>query len=173
MSTPREPTADNSPRVAIGEELRANWDPDESAGYEIDDTLGLGLGFFDEDLPMPQIALTSVSSTARGNNGRVAWDATGAGFIQEYLGRTDLNIHVGTVDDVKGEPSLLAKTIGNHARDILHDANGLIDPGSDELLCSTVTPLSRPRINVSTDGAKASYRAIVEAQHRIVENPPK
>lgn len=178
-------SGENNPRIAIGEELRKNWRAENAGGYELapnwepgddqDGAIGLMLGFFDEDLPKPQLALTDVSSTAAGNNGRVGWKPDGSGFIQRYDGRVDANILTGTVDDVEGPPGpgVIAEDIGNEVRDILHDAVGLDDPATGELLCSSVTPLSRPDVNESADGPMASYRATVEIQYRLFEQPPE
>lgn len=167
-------SAKENPRIAIGEVLRREWIAGNVDGYEIGTDIGIHLGYYDEELGFPQIALTSVSSTARGNNGKAGWDASGAGHIHEYAGRVDVNIHTGSVDDVDSgeDPDLAAETIGGEVRGIMHAADGLVDPITGKLLCNSVGPVSEPTTEVDTDGAMAEYSSTVELEYVRMVKPP-
>lgn len=158
--------------IAIGNALGTHWNPDNVDGYRLGQDIKLHLGYYDEDLPMPQLAITDISSTPEGNNGVVAWKADGSGNIQQYAGRIDLNIHTGTVDDVTEPPGILAKTIGEEAHEIMHHIDGLMDPQTGNPLCSEIMPVSEPVVRTSTQGTMGEYRSIVEVQYRRTRQPP-
>lgn len=160
-------------RIAIGNALREHWNSGNTDGYQLDDDIGLILGYYDEDRPMPQMALTHVSSTPQGRNGVVAWKADGSGNIQQFLGRIDINVHTGTVDDVPEPPGILAENIGDEAREIIQYINGLNDPETGEPLCSEVWAASEPVVRTDTQGSMGEYRAIVEVQYLRTRQPPE
>ncbi len=162
-------------RIAIGDRLHAAWNPDNVAGY--DPTLAtsepkhldIHLGHYDEEHGFPQLGLIPVSG---GSSGR-AWKPDGSGLVVDYDGRVDIRVFVGSEDDLPEDAQLLAESIGEEVRDILHDTQYLMDPVTDDLLVEDVQPLSQPVVNEDTELADTRFFATVEIGYLRSEEPPQ
>lgn len=180
MSTNQTPTEEGSVRIAIGNLLRDKWRPENALGLgfttpkDNGNRLDIHLGNYDEDTPVPQIALRDVSEMPTGSQGYAAIKATGEGPIQDVRGRRDINIYVGKQGGRVTTTQIqeAAKTIGNEVRSIIHDnVNGVMDPATGELLAEGLA-CSPPRVVPDPDLPETEWRAICEVTFTRQYDPP-
>jgi len=179
MSSTQTDLRTGSARVAIGDLLHRAWAPSNAAGY--DPTLAesdakhlnIHLGLYEEDSSVPQLGLRDVSEIPTGASGYAGMKATGAGPIQDFRGRIDARVFVGTDEDLPENTQLLAKRIGLEARSIIHDnAGGIMDAATGNLLIVDVSA-SRPRIGVDPDLPGAHIVGRMEINYTLREDPPE
>ena len=173
-----EDITEDSVRIALGDLLQTNWDPDSSQGYDATDDesatkrINVTLGTYSEDSPVPTMALRDVSEIAEGGAGYSSIKATGAGPIQTFRGRIDLLTYVGAEDNLPESTQLLAKRIGHEARAIIHDnAVGVMDPVTGELLATSLA-CSRPRVTPDPDLPGPQFVGRCEITYEVNEDPP-
>lgn len=165
---------EGSVRVSLGNLLHDQWTSGLTGGYSPnwppDDPKHIRVqrGNYNQDYPVPQLSLTDVSST------QVAeyWKADGSGLQKQYDGRIDATVFVGSEDDLPEDSQLLAHTIGQEVREIVHATDRLVDPHTSGLLTETIEPLSEPVVRADPDAPEARYSALVEVGYRRGEQPP-
>lgn len=162
-------------RVAIGNRLHQAWDPTNTADYDPNadegaaNFLNIHLGQYDTEESYPQVALRDVS----GQQSRSSWKADGSGVTETYYRRVDAIAFVGGEDDVPENAQLLAKTIGEEVRRIVHaNTLGLPDPVTGDQLVANMEPLTKPVVEVDTELPEARYLARVEIGAEVREEPP-
>ena len=169
-----------SVRVALGDLLHEEWNPENTAGY--DPTLSEGdghhvdvtLGTYSEDNAVPQLALRSVSEMPEGGAGYSAIKANGDGPIQTFTGRIDVLAYVGEDGDLAGgeNPQLAAEMLGHEVRSIVHDnVDGVMDPVTGALLATDLA-CSRPRVSPDPDLPGPEWIGRQEVTYKLDENPP-
>ena len=171
--------SEDSVRVALGDLLQTNWDPDNSQGYDatedesVSKRIDVTLGTYSEDSSPPTMALRDVSEIPEGGSGYSSIKATGEGPIQTFRGRIDLLTYVGADEDLPENTQLLAKRIGHEARAIVHDnAVGLMDPMTGELLATSLA-CSRPLVGTDPDLPGPEWVGRCEITYQVHENPPQ
>jgi hypothetical protein len=165
---------EDNARIALGDELIANWNPANTADY--DPTLAesdakhldVHLGSYDESKDFPQLALAAVAGQAMDQY--IAGD--GSGTTNWHRGRVDVHAYSGTSADLPENASKLAETIGWEVYRIIHAADHVTDSATGELLLTDVEPIAEPLGRVNRDADSPRYSALVQLGYRRRRTPP-